>query len=164
MASAGPYQPVTFTANRPQRAKRRFTGFLFIAVGIGMLALSGRVDTGRGPSLILSGLCFIALGVLSLALYRRAYTTIDAEGLATSVLWGRRTCRWADVTDVELNVDASEGPPAYNIIIHCRGGRSFELAAPKDAETRDRHENPEFQGQLALINSYWRNGAGLTSR
>ncbi len=161
MASPGPYQPVTFEANRTQRAKRRATGFLLLAAGVGMIAFSGRAGTGRATAgLIVAGLCFAALGVLGLV-SRRAYTVIDAEGINTSGLWGRRSCRWIDVTDVELKIDANDGPPlVYRIKIHRRGGRSFTLPAPTDSATRDRHDNPEFRQQLAVINSYWLNGAG----
>jgi hypothetical protein len=159
MASPGPYEPVTFQANRAQRARRRGVGFLFLVAGVGLIAFSGKAGTGRATAgLIIAGLCFAALGVLALA-SRRAYTMIDAEGIHTSGPWGRRSCRWADVTDVELKIEAVDGPPmVYNIKIHRRGGRSFTLAAPTDAETKGRHDNPEFSQQLAVINSYWTNG------
>jgi hypothetical protein len=161
MASPGPYQPVTFAANRTQRAKRRVLGFVFLVSGVGMIAFSGKAGTGRGTAaLIIAGLCFAALGALALA-SRRVYTMIDAEGIYTSGPWGRRSCHWIDVTDVELKIDANDAPPmVYNIKIHRRGGRSFTLPAPTDSATRNRHDNPEFNQQLAVINSYWQNGAG----
>jgi hypothetical protein len=161
MASPGPYQPVTFEANSAQRAKRRVLGFVFLVIGAGLMAFSGKAGTGRGTAgLIIAGLCFAVLGALALA-NRRAYTMIDAEGIYASGLWGRRSCRWIDVTDVELKIGANDGPPmVYNIKIHRRGGRSFTLPAPTDSATKDRHDNPEFNQQLAVINSYWLNGAG----
>jgi hypothetical protein len=161
MASPGPYQPVIFEPNSAQRAKRLSIGFLFLVFGVGMVAFSGQAGTGRATAgLIIAGLCFAALGVLALA-YRRAHTMIDAEGIYTSGPWGRRSCRWIEVTDVELNIAANDGPPmVYSIKIHRRGGRSFTLAAPADSERKGQHDNPEFNQQLAVINSYWRNGAG----
>jgi len=159
MASPGPYQPVTFEANSAQRARRRVLGFVFLVIGAGMIAFSGKAGTGRGTAgLIVAGLCFAVLGALA---NRRAHTMIDAQGICTSGLWGRRSCRWIDVTDVELKIDANDGPPmAYKIKIHRRDGRSFTLPAPTDSATRNRHDNPEFNQQLAVINSYWLNGAG----
>jgi hypothetical protein len=161
MASPGAYQPVIYEANKTQRARRRGVGILFLVAGVGLMAFSGRASTGRETaSLIVAGLCFAALGALALA-GRRAHTMIDADGICTSGPWGRRSCRWTDVTDVELKIDANDGPPmVYNIKIHRRGGRSFTLPAPTDSATKDRHDNPEFNQQLAVINSYWRNGAG----
>jgi hypothetical protein len=161
MAPGGLYQPVTFAANSAQRAKYRGIGFLCLVTGGCLIAFSGRAGSGGGTAtLIFVGLVFVALSTLAMA-SRRARTAIDAEGIATSGPWGRRTCRWADVTDVELKIDANDGPPmVYSIKVHRRGGGSFTLPAPTDSETGDKHDNPDFQQQLALINSYWLNAAG----
>src|SRR5215469_18454652 len=159
MAPGGLYQPVTFAANSAQRAKQRGIGFFSLVTGVCLIAFSGRAGSGAGTAaLIIVGLLFVALSTLAI---RRAHTVIDAEGISTSGPWGRRTCRWADVTDVELKIDANDGPPmVYSIKVHRRGGGSFTLPAPTDSETGDKHDNPDFQQQLAVINSYWRNGAG----
>lgn len=165
MASTGSYQPVTFTASSTQRAKQRGAGLFSLVIGVFLAAVSGRAGSGGGTAaLIAIGVLFAALGALALA-SRRAYTVIDAEGISTSGPWGRRSCRWADVTDVEPKVDASDGPPiGYRIKVHRRGRGPFTLPAPTDSAREDRRDNPEFDGQLALINSYWLNAAGPQSQ
>jgi hypothetical protein len=167
MAPEGLYRPVTFASNNnARRARQRVYGFLFMVAGVCLVAFSGKAGTGREThNLIVAGVCAAALGVLSVLINRPRCTMIDAEGISTSVLWGRRTCRWADVTDVELNTDADGGTStAYSIIVHRHDGYAFELVAPTDYATGGRHRNPDFQAQLALINSYWLNGAGPPSQ
>jgi hypothetical protein len=162
MASDEPYQPFTFRTDRTQHAQHRVNGLVFLVVGVCMVAFSAKAGTDRATaSIIIAGLFIAAIGVLGLT-YRRQYTTIDAEGIYTSFgPWGRRTCRWADVIDVELSIDANDAPPVrYRIKVHRRVGGPFTLPAPTDEVTGDRHDNPEFNGQLAMINSYWLNGAG----
>lgn len=161
MAPSGLYEPVTFEPNRTQRAGRWILGVALLVAACGIMSFARKAAThADAVLLIMIGLCSAAFGVLVIAT-RRAYTTIDAAGIYTSGRWGRRACPWADVTDVELKIDATDGEPlVYHIKIHRRGGRSFTLGAPSDAETRGRHDNPEFEGQLAVIKSYWRNGAG----
>jgi hypothetical protein len=59
------------------------------------------------------------------------------------------------VTDVELCIDANDGPPmVYSVKIRRVGG-SFTLPAPTDSVRKGRHDNPDFTDQLATIRDYW---------
>jgi hypothetical protein len=129
-----------------------------VAAGVGILVLVFAGRAGKdAAALVIAGIGLAALGLLLLAA-RRAYTTIDAEGVRTSpTMFGRRSCRWSEVTDVDLAIDATDGDPMVSSIkIHRRGGRSFTLPAPTDSSRKDRHDNPDFTDQLATIESYWR--------
>jgi hypothetical protein len=72
------------------------------------------------------------------------------------VIFGRRSYRWSEVTDVDLDIDATNGDPmVWSIKIHRRSGGSFTLPAPSDSTRKVRHSNPDFTEQLATIRSYW---------
>jgi hypothetical protein len=71
-------------------------------------------------------------------------------------VFGSRSCRWAEVTDVDIDIDATDGDPMVSRIkIQRSGGRSFTLPAPTGSSRKDRHDNPDFTDQLATIRSYW---------
>jgi Bacterial PH domain len=82
------------------------------------------------------------LGIWFLAA-RRVRTTIDADGVRASSMFRGHSCRWSDVTEVDLDIDANDGPPmVYSVKIHRRGARPFTLAAPSDSVRKDRHADP----------------------
>jgi hypothetical protein len=146
--------PVTFRPARGQRGERLFAGIGCVTSGIGILVFAGRAGKDT-VALVIAGVCLAGLGILFLAA-RRARTTIDAEGVRTSSIFGRRSCRWSEVTDVDEDIDATDGDPMiYGIKIHRRGGGSFTLPAPTDSSRKGRHNNPDFTDQLATITSYW---------
>ena len=58
--------------------------------------------------MVIGGALLAALGIWFLAA-RRVRTTIDAE--RTSSMFGRRSCRWSEVTDVDLDIDGTWVPP-----------------------------------------------------
>jgi hypothetical protein len=154
MASPQPLLPVTFRPARAQRGERLFAGIACVVCGIGILVFAGRAGQDTA-AVAIAGVCLAALGILFLTA-RRAQTTIDAEGVRTSSMFGRRSCRWSEVTDVDLDIDATDGDPIVSSIkIHRRGGGSFRLPAPSDSSRKGRHSNPDFTGQLATIRSYW---------
>jgi hypothetical protein len=147
--------PVTFRPTRGQHREMLFAGIYLVTSGVGIVVFAGRAGKGA-VALIIAGVGLAALGIWLLA-DRRVHTTIDAEGVRTSSVFGRRSCRWSEVTDVDLDIDATDGDPmAWSIMIHRRGGRSFTLPAPTDSTRKDRHDNPDFTDQLATIESYWR--------
>jgi Bacterial PH domain len=154
MASPQPLLPVTFRPARAQRGERLFAGIVCLACGVGILVFAGRA--GRGTAaLVIAGVGLAALGFLFLAA-RRVHATIDAEGVRASSMFGRRSCRWSEVTDVDLDINATDGDPMVSSIkIHRRAGRAFRLPAPSDSARKGRHSNPDFTEQLATIRSYW---------
>jgi hypothetical protein len=154
MASPELLPPVTFRPARGQRGERLFAGIVCVACGVGILVFAGRAGKGE-VAVVIAGVCLAALGIFFLAA-RRAHTAIDAEGVRTSSMFGRRLCRWSEVTDVDLDIDATDGDPmVWSIKIHRRGGGSFRLPAPSDSSRKGRHSNPDFTDQLATIRSYW---------
>jgi hypothetical protein len=154
MSSPQPLPPVTFRPARAQRGERLFAGIACLICGVGILVFSGRAGKGT-VAMAIAGVCLAGLGMLFLSA-RRVHTTIDAEGVRTSSMFGRRSCRWSEVTDVDLDIDATDGDPMVSSIkIHRRGGGSFRLAAPSDSSRKGRHSNPDFADQLAMIRSYW---------
>ncbi len=157
MASPERLPPVIFRPARGQRGERLVAGIGCLACGAGILVFAGRA--GRGAvALVIAGALLAALGIFTLAA-RRADTAIGAEGVRTSSMFGRRSCRWSEVTDVDLDIDATDGDPmVWSIKIHRRGGGSFTLPAPSDSTRKGRHSNPDFTEQLATIRSYWRAG------
>jgi hypothetical protein len=146
--------PVTFGPAKAQRGQRAYAGICCVTFGTGILVFADRA--GRDEvGIVLGGILLAALGIVFLAA-RRGSTTIDAQGIRTSSIFGRRSCRWSDVTDVDLNIDASDGDPmVYSIKIRRRGGRAFTLPVPSDSSRKGRHANPDFNDQLATIRSYW---------
>jgi Bacterial PH domain len=154
MASPQRLPAITFRPARGQRGERLFAGIVCLAAGVGILVFAGRAGKGA-VALVIAGVCLAALGILFLAA-RRAQTTIDPTGVRTSSVFGRRSCRWSEVADVDLDIDADGGDPMVSSIkIHRRGGGSFRLPAPSDSERKGRHSNPDFTEQLATIRSYW---------
>jgi hypothetical protein len=154
MASPERLPPVTFGPTRGQHGERLFVGIVCVAIGIGILVFAGRPGK-NAAALVIAGIGLAALGVWFLAA-RRARTIIDAEGVRTSSAFVRRSCRWSEVADVDLNIDADGGDPmVWSIKIHRRAGGSFTLQAPTDSSRKDRHSNPDFNDQLATIRSYW---------
>jgi hypothetical protein len=148
-----PKPPITFRPTGGQRTERLLVGIVCLLAGLGILVFHGRAGADSA-GLIVAGIALTALGLVFLAA-RRAETLIDAAGVRTWSMFGRHSCAWTEVTDVELRIDANDGPPmVYRIKIHCRGG-SFTLPAPTDSQRKDRHANPEFTNQLAIIRSYW---------
>ena len=110
--------------------------------------------------MVIAGALLAALGIFFLAA-RRARTTIDAEGVHTSTVFGRRLCRWSEVTDVDLDIDATDGDPmVWAIKIHRRSGGSIRLPAPTHSTRKGHHSNPDFTEQLATIRSYWQASTG----
>ena len=147
--------PVTFRPTRGQHYQRLFVGIICVAAGVGIVVFAGRAGKGA-VALIVGGVGLAALGIWFLAA-RRVHTTIDAEGVRTSSVFGRRSCRWSEVTDVDLDIEATDGDPmVWSIKIHRRRGRSFTLPAPTDSSRKGRHDNPDVTDQLATIRSYWR--------
>jgi hypothetical protein len=154
MASPQRLPPVTFRPARAQRGERLFAGIVCLICGVGILVFAGRAGKGEA-AVAIAGACLAALGIVFLSA-RRVHTTIDAEGVRTSSMFGRRSCRWSEVIDVDLDMDATDGDPIVSSVrIHRRGGGSFRLAAPSDSSRKGRHSNPEFSDQLATIRSYW---------
>lgn len=155
MAAPQPLPPVTFGPTRGQRGERMFVGICCLTVGLGILVFAGRAGR-RELGIVIAGVLLAVLGGWFLAA-RRARTTIDAEGVRTWSMFGQRSCRWSEVTDVDMKIDATDGDPTvYSIKIRRRGGRPFTLSAPTDSSTKARHVNPDFTDQLATIRSYWR--------
>lgn len=158
VASPDPLPPVTFRSTRGQRGERLFAGICCVIAGIVIVVFHGRAGAGAAK-LVIAGVLLAALGIWFLAA-RRGQTIVDAQGVRTSSAFGRRSCRWSEVTDVELCIDATDGPPMVSSIkIRRGGGGSFTLPAPTDSERKGRHDNPDFTDQLATIRSYWRAGA-----
>jgi Bacterial PH domain len=154
MASPDPSPPVIYRPTRGQRGQRLFAGICCVTAGIGIIVFHGRAGAG-GAKLIIAGVALAALGIWFLAA-RRGRTIIDDEGVRTRSAFGQRSCRWSEVTDVELCIDANDGPPMVSSIkIHRAGGGSFTLPAPTDSARKGRHDNPDFADQLATITSYW---------
>ena len=129
-------------------------GILCVAVGLFIAVFAGRAGNDT-TWVVIGGVAIAMLGIWFLAAWR-ARTTIDAEGVRTSSMFGRRFCRWSEVTDVDLDIDANDGPPmVYRVTIRRRSGRPFTLPAPSDSVRRAHHANPDFTDQLATIRSYW---------
>ena len=154
MASPERLPPVTFRLTRGQHYQRLFVGIICVAVGVGLVLFEGRAGKGA-VGLVIGGVGLAALGIWFLAA-RRVHTTIDADGVRTSSVFGRRSCPWSEVTDVDLDIDVTDGDPmVWGVKIHRRGGRSFTLPAPTDSSRKDRHDNPDFTDQLTTIRTYW---------
>jgi len=154
MASPQRWPAVTFRPGRGQRGERLFAGIVCVASGVGILVFAGRAGKDA-VALVIAGVCLAALGILFLAA-RRGQATIDAAGVRTSSVFGRRSCRWSEVADVDLDINADDGDPVVSSIrIRRRGGGSFRLPAPTDSARKGRHSNPDFTEQLATIRSYW---------
>ncbi len=154
MAALPPLPPVTFGPTKGQRGERIFAGTCCLTCGIGILVFAGKAGKDE-VGIIIAGVLLAILGSWFLAA-RRARTTIDAEGVRTGSVFGQRSCRWSEVTDVDMNIDATDGDPmVYSIKIHRHGGRPFTLSAPTDSSRKGRHNNPDFTDQLATIRSYW---------
>jgi hypothetical protein len=154
MASPEHLPPVIFGPTRAQRAERVLAGIVCVAVGIGIIVFAGRAGHGE-TGVIIGGVALAVLGIWFLAA-RRVRTTIDADGVRTSSMFSRHSCHWSEVADVDLDIDANDGPPmVYTVKILRRAGRPFTLPAPIDSVRRGRHANPDFADQLATIRSYW---------
>jgi Bacterial PH domain len=104
-----------------------FAGIYLVMSGIGILVLVFAGRAGKSAvALIVAGVGVAALGIWLLAA-RRVHTTIDAEGVRTSSMFGRHSCRWSEVTDVDLDIDATDGSPmVWSIKIH-RAGRFWHV-------------------------------------
>ena len=153
--------PVTF---RPSRGLRRYR----LTAGVFLVALSIFVFVfGAGPAAdvrgrVVGGVLFLLLGMFLLA-NRNAYTTIDRYGVRTSSLFGPRSCRWSEVTDVSIRWDrGGDAPSTRHVRIKRSAGRSFTLAVPVDTVSRHR-QNPDFGIQLATITSYWQSARSSPS-
>lgn len=154
MASPERLPPVTFGPTRSQRGEKLFAGTCCVTCGVGIVVFSGRAGKDTA-ALIIAGILLAVLGVLFLAA-RRGHTTIDGEGVRTSSVFGQRSCRWSEVTDVDVDIDATDGDPMiYSVKIRRRGGGSFTLPAPTDSSRKGRRQNPDFTDQLDTIRSYW---------
>jgi hypothetical protein len=135
---------VTFRPTRAQRNERFVGGISCVVVGVCIIVLSGRAGMG--------------------AIRPGARTTIDADGVRASSVFRRHLCRWSEVTEVDLDIEATDGPPmVYSVRIHRRDARPFTLPAPSDSVRKDRHANPDFTDHLATIRSYWLAGSGIES-
>jgi len=104
-------------------------------------------------AVVIAGLCLAALGILFLSA-RRLHTTIDAEGVRTSSMFGRRSCRWSEVTDVDTDIDATDGNPVvWSIKIHrrsivacwqARAARSFPVPGHLGSQPGDGAEQHDL--------------------
>jgi hypothetical protein len=104
---------------------------------------------------IVLGACMIVGSILALLL-RHESTTIDPRGVHTSSASGRRSCGWPEISAVDVKVNSTDSDPVIRSIkIRRHRGRSFTLPVPFDREYGDRHDNPDFPDQLAVIRSYW---------
>jgi len=158
MTSPERLPPIVFTPAKSQRRERLFAGIICLPCGVGLLVFAGRASNGTA-ALVIVGVCLMVVGVVFLAA-RRAQTTIDAEGLRTASMFGQRSCRWSEVSDIGVDVsraiESSDGNPRVSTItIHRHSGHSFTLRTPNDSSSKHGHSNPDFANQLATIRSYW---------
>jgi hypothetical protein len=153
--------PVTFRPTRSQRRYRLTTGVILVALSIFVFVHGAGAGAGvRGR--VVGGVLFLLLGMLVLA-NRNAYTTIDRYGVRTSSLFGPRSCRWSEVTDVSIRWDrGGDAPSIRHVKIQRSAGRSFTLALPVDSSGRH-NQNPDFGIQLATITSYWQSARSSPS-
>jgi hypothetical protein len=159
MAVPPPWPPVTFRPTTGQRAQRLVVGVCCLVAGVSVIVLHSRASAGDRVALLVAGVALAALGIWFLAAGRGA-TVVDREGVRARSAFRQRSCRWSEVTDVELRIDANDGPPTvHGVRIVCASG-SFTLPAPTDSERAGRHDNPHFNDQLATIRSYWRAAVG----
>jgi hypothetical protein len=123
---------VTFGPTLAQRGERLFAGICLVMCATGIFVFHGRAGKGA-VGLVIGGVAGAVLGMLLLA-SSRAQTIIDGQGVRTRSAFGRRSCPWSEVTDIEMGIEAD--PMTYFVKVHCRDGRSFTLPAPTDSEDK----------------------------
>jgi hypothetical protein len=156
MRSPEQMESVTFRPTRGQRRYRLQFGVFFTLIGVAGLVLvphAGHDSAGA----VVGGVVVLLVGLIVLA-SRKAHTTIDADGLSTSSLFGRHSCNWSEVSNITCKTDRGEGPNVSRIKIHRNPGRSFTLPAPTDSSSAA-NRNSEFGLQFATIRSYWESTA-----
>ena len=161
MAEPQQLVPVTFRPTRSQRRYRLTAAVFLVALSIFVFVYGAGAGTDAGGQVV-GGVLFLMLGIFLLAI-RSAYTTIDRYGVRTSSLFGPRSCRWSEVTDVSIRWDrGGDAPSTRHIKIQRSVGRSFTLAVPVDSSGRH-NQNPDFGMHLATITAYWQSARSSPS-
>jgi hypothetical protein len=154
----GPEQhlaPLTFRPTRRQNTLP--VGIFLVAISIFVIVFGSRQGKDAA-GLTVGGVLLLLLGIAMVA-SRRAYTTIDRDGVRTRSMFGQRSCRWSEVTDIDVHYDSGDGPSIGRVRIQRSSGRALTLAVPTETSRKLDLSEP-FWAELATIRSYWESAKG----
>lgn len=124
-----------------------------VLVGVAGVLAAPHVAGGATALLFLPGLVALVVAPLTLHIgYGR--TLLSEDGLRTSRLLSRHSCRWDEVAVIEAKtVRGGRGTRNTWVLVQLESGRSFRLAAPFDS---DNGADPQFEAKVMQIQGYWR--------
>lgn len=127
----------------------------FLGFGLGGLFSGPGFSAGRVAVLSLSGAWLISATTMANALAGR--TVIDDEGLRTGTLFRRQSCRWSDVSRIDLKRRRYRNGTRIDIIVRRHSGGRIKLPAPYTAPNE---RDPNFQLKVQQITERWITHAG----
>jgi hypothetical protein len=163
-------EPIEYRLSQRGRwARRGWIATVVFLVGVAGVAVAPLVSGHATGFLALPGLVGLGVAIISFNV-AHARTVLSPQGVRTGTFFGRHSCRWPEVAEVErVNFSVSKynrpaevpsGRGQGRIRVQRSSGKSFLLAAPRDLDVPD----PELQAKFEQIREYWANATSGAAR
>ena len=161
-------KPIEYRLSQRRQWRRRgwIATFVFF-VGVAGVAVAPEISGNATGFLAIPGLAGLGVAIISFNV-AHGYTVLSPRGIRTGTLFGRHSCSWPEVAEIEsVNFSVSrynrpaevpEGHGQARIRIRRSSGKSFLLAAPRDLNVAD----PQLGENFQAIRDYWANAQGQT--
>lgn len=147
---------------RRQFLRRGWIATVVFLVGVAGVAVAPEVSGNATGFLAIPGLAGMGVAIISFNV-ALARTVLSPLGISTGTFFGRHSCRWPEVAEIEsvnfsvsrynLPAEVPEGHGQARIRIRRSSGKSFLLAAPRDLNGPD----PQLAAKFREIRDYWAN-------